>query len=69
MSPNIGGMPLEEGTPGEYAVWFLVLVGAWAIASPFVYADSVSGAAYNNYIGIGLVTALVAAFVARRIRE
>lgn len=62
-------MALEPGTPGEYATWLLALVGVWALASPFVYGDSVSGAALNNYLGIGLVVLVLSAFVASSVRE
>lgn len=62
-------MSLEQGTPGEYAVWVLALIGVWALASPFVYPQTVSGAAKNNYVGIGIVVLLLAGFVAFRIRQ
>lgn len=62
-------MTLEPGSPGEYAVWMLALIGVWAMASPFVYPETVSGAATNNYFGIGIVVLLLAGFVAHRIRQ
>jgi len=62
-------MALEPGSPGEYAVWLLALVGVWALASPFVYGDTVSGAAANNYLGVGLVVLALSAFVTSRVRS
>lgn len=61
-------MAVTEGSPAEYATWLLLLVGVWAIAAPFVYAEDVSGAALNNYIGTGVVVILLAGFVAYSIR-
>lgn len=62
-------MALEESTPGEYAAWLLVAAGLWALASPFVYGDSVSGPALNNYVGVGVVVTTLAAFVAYSVRS
>jgi hypothetical protein len=62
-------MALEVGSPGEYASWLLVLVGVWALASPVVYGDTVSGAAANNYYGVGLVVFVLSAFVVYGIRS
>lgn len=61
-------MALEAGSPGEYASWLLVLVGVWALASPTVYGDTVSGAAANNYYGVGLVVFVLSAFVVYSVR-
>jgi hypothetical protein len=60
-------MSTETDPVPEVAAWLLVLVGLWTLASPFVYP--VEGAAFNNTIGIGVVTtalALVAAVGLRR---
>jgi hypothetical protein len=60
-------MPVEPGTAAEYAAWLLVAVGLWTLASPFIYA--VSGAAFNNTIGVGVVTTVLALFVAVSVRR
>lgn len=62
-------MAVAQGSPAEYATWLLALVGVWAIAAPFLYADSVSGAAFNNYIGTGVVVLALAGYVAYSIRS
>jgi hypothetical protein len=51
----------------EYAAWLLVLVGLWTLASPFVYP--VDGAAFNNTIGIGVVTTALALVIAVGLRS
>jgi hypothetical protein len=60
-------MPVEPGTTPEYAAWLLVAVGLWTLASPFMYA--VDGAAFNNTIGVGVVTTALALFVAVSVRR
>jgi hypothetical protein len=40
---------VEAGSPAEDAVWVLVLVGLWTLASPFV--SSVSGPAFDDIPG------------------
>ena len=62
-------MALKPGSPGEYASWLLVLVAAWTLLSPTVYGDTVSGAAANNYYGIGLVVLALSAFVVYSVRS
>ncbi len=51
----------------EYAAWLLVLVGLWTLASPFIY--TVDGAAFNNTIGIGVVTTALALVIAVGLRN
>lgn len=51
----------------EYAAWLLVFVGLWTLASPFVY--SIDGAAFNNTIGIGVVTTALALVIAVGLRR
>jgi hypothetical protein len=51
----------------EYAAWLLVLVSLWTLASPFVYP--VDGAAFNNTIGIGVVTMALALLIAVGLRN
>ena len=64
---HVPTMPVEAGSPAEYAAWLLVLVGLWTLASPWVYA--VDGAAFNNTIGVGVVTTALALFVAVSVRR
>ena len=60
-------MTTHSGSIPEYAAWLLVLVGIWTLASPVIYP--LDGAAYNNTIGIGVVTTALALVVALGIRR
>jgi hypothetical protein len=55
-------MATQSRSRAEYAAWLLVLVGLWTLASPWIYA--IDGAAYNNTLGIGVMTTTLALIVA-----
>ena len=62
-------MTVEPGSIAENATWILALTGIWTLVSPFVYADTLSGAALHNTYGVGIVVTLLALFVAYQIRQ
>jgi hypothetical protein len=59
-------MPVDPGSPAEYASWFVALTGLWIAASAVLYGAS--GATFNNNVVAGLLVAVAAAFVGYRIR-
>jgi hypothetical protein len=60
-------MATQPGSRTEYAAWLLVLVGLWTLASPWIYA--IDGPAYNNTLGIGVMTTTLALIVALDLRR